>query len=96
MQPAIGDRKIGSGWNSVDMLDFDGHPVDRLQHLHPRMGGEKIRHQTFMGRVEMLNEDERHSGVGRQRVQKPPAGIQAAGRCTDPNNGKPRAVSVLA
>ena len=62
------------------MLALDLHSVRCLPHSHCRAAGQQINHHAFVGRVEMLDQDEGHAVAGRQRLQKLRAGIEATGR----------------
>ena len=60
------------------MRALERHPVRRLLHLHCRMAGQQLDHHAAMGRIEMLDQDEGHAGVGRQRVEELAKRIQPA------------------
>ncbi len=85
---ALLDREIGSGGNDIDMFGLERHAVRGLLHLHPRMAGQQIDHHARMGRVEVLDQNERHAAAGRQRVKKLAGGVEAAGRRADPDDGE--------
>ena len=41
-----------------------------------------------MRRIEVLDQDKSHAGVGRKRVKEPAEGIEAAGRGAEANDRK--------
>jgi len=82
-QLAIEHGKIMAGWNDVAVIGLDFHAVDGLAHGHRGVAGEQLNHHAFVGGVEVLNEDKRHAGGGRQRVEQLAAGIKAARRGAD-------------
>ena len=83
-------REIDARRNDIDALAFDRHSVGRLQDRHRRMAREQIHHHAVVARVEVLHDDEGHAVVRRQRVQKLPAGVKAAGRGADRDDRKIR------
>ena len=85
-QAPSADREIGTRRNEIDMLALERHPVCCLLHLHRRMAGQQIDHHALVRRIEMLDQNEGHAGVGRERVEEPPEGIEAAGRGAEPDD----------
>ena len=83
VQGAVTDGKIGSGRNDIEMVALDRHSVRCLPHGHRRVAGQQVHHHAFVGRIEMLDQDEGHAVAGRQRVHQLPAGIEAARRGAD-------------
>ena len=79
MQRAIADREIGSGGNDIEVVALDRHSIRCLPHGHRRVAGQQVHHHAFVGRIEMLDEDEGHAVAGWQRAHELPAGIEAAG-----------------
>jgi hypothetical protein len=55
-------------------------------HLHRRMTSQQIDHHARMRRVEMLDQNEGHAAAGREHVEQAPEGIEAAGRCAEPDD----------
>jgi hypothetical protein len=49
---------------------------------------QQIDHHAFVGRIQMLDEDERHAAVGGQRAQERFAGLEAACGCAYSNDKK--------
>ena len=80
VQSAVADGEIGSGRNDIEMLALDRHAIRCLPHRHRRVPGQQVHHHAFVGRIEMLDQDEGHAAIGRQRVHKLPASIKAARR----------------
>ena len=80
VQGAVADGEIGSGRNDIEVVALDRHSVRRLPHGHRRVAGQQVHHHAFVGRIEMLDQDEGHAVAGGQRVHELPAGIEAARR----------------
>ena len=79
-QRAAADGKIGSRRNDIEVVARDRHSVDRLKHGHRRVASEQVHHHAFVGRVEVLHQDEGHAGIGRQRVDELPTGLKTTCR----------------
>jgi hypothetical protein len=62
------------------MLALNRPSFGWLPHSHRRAAGQQIHHHAFVGRVEMLDQDEGHAVACRQRLQKLRARIEATGR----------------
>ena len=77
MQSAVPDGKIGSGGNNVQVVGFDRHSIRCLPHSHRRVACQQVHHHTFMGWIEMLDQDESHAVVAWQRAYELPAGLEA-------------------
>jgi hypothetical protein len=75
VESAVFNGEIRSGRDNIEVVSLDWHSVRCLEHGHRRVTREQIHHHTFVGGVEMLNQNEGHAAVGGQRVQKAPAGI---------------------
>ena len=80
VQGAVADGQIGSGRNDIEVVALDRHSIRRLPHGHRRVAGQQVHHHAFVGRIEMLDQDEGHAVAGGQRVHKLPAGIEATRR----------------
>ena len=63
-QRAVFDRKISAGGNDVDMVAADHAAIDRFADVHRGMIGQQVDHHALVGRIEMLNDDERHARGG--------------------------------
>ena len=70
------------------MLALDRHPVCCLLYLHRRMAGQQITHHARMRRIEVLDQNERHAGAGREGSEQPPGRIEAASRGADRDDWK--------
>lgn len=46
------------------MVRFDRHPVRRLARGHRRMAGQQVYQKAFMGRIEMLDDNEGDAAGG--------------------------------
>ena len=68
------------------MLAFERHPVCGLLYLHRRMAGQQINHHARMRRIEVLDQNERHAGAGREGSEQPPGRVEAAGRGAEPDD----------
>ena len=87
-QGAVLDREIGPRRNDVEMLALDRHAVGGLADLHRRVAGKQIHQHAFMGRIEVLDQNEGEAGVRRQRVQHYPAGVEPPGGGADRHDRK--------
>ena len=85
-QGTVADREIGARRNEIDMLALERHPVCCLLHRHRRMAGQQIDHHARMRRIEMLDQNERHAGAGREGSEQPAKGIEATSRGAEPDN----------
>ena len=65
MQGAVADRQIGSGRNDIEVVALDRHSIRCLPHIHRRVAGQQLHHHAFVGRIEMLDEDEGHAAAAR-------------------------------
>ena len=83
MQRAPADGKIGAGRNDIEVVARELHAVGGLDHGHRGVAGEQVDHHAFVGRIEMLDQDEGHADARRQRVDKLAARIEAAGGGAD-------------
>ena len=86
VQGAVADGEIGAGRNDIEVVALERHSVGGLPHGHRRVAGQQVHHHAFVGRIEMLDQDEGHAVAGRQRVQQLPAGVEAARRGADPDD----------
>ena len=80
VQGAVADRQIGSGRNDIEVVALERHSIRRLPHGHRRVAGQQVDHHAFVGRIEMLDQDEGHADAGWQRVHELPASIKATRR----------------
>ncbi len=86
LQGTAADREIGTRRNEIDMLALERHPVRCLLYLHRRMAGQQLDHHARMRRIEMLDQNEGHTGAGRERGEQPAEGIKAARRGAEPDD----------
>ena len=70
------------------MIRFDRHPFHRLRHDHRRVAAQQLYQHAVMRRIEMLNKNEGHPGLGGQRGEELLAGIKATRGRTDRDDGK--------
>ena len=85
VQGAVADGEIGGGRDDIEVVGRDGHSIGCLEHGHRRVAGQQVHHHAFMGRIEMLDDDESHAAGGGQRRQEFPAGVEATRRGADPD-----------
>ena len=78
VQGAVADGQIGAGGNDIEVVALERHAVRCLPHGIDGVAGQQIHHHAFVGRIEMLDQDEGHAVARRQCVHKLPAGIEAA------------------
>jgi hypothetical protein len=57
-----------------------------LLYRHRRMAGQQIDHHARMRRIEMLDQNKRHAGAGREAGEQPAGRIEAAGRGAEPDD----------
>lgn len=76
MKCTVVDGKVCSGRDNIEMVAIDPHSLDRLKNGHRGMTREQVHHHAFVGGVEVLDQDEGHAAIGRQRVQKASAGVK--------------------
>jgi hypothetical protein len=50
------------------------------------MAGQQIDHHARMRRIEVLDQNERHAGAGREGGEQPPGRIEAASRGAEPDD----------
>ena len=77
----------GIGRNDVDVIGLDLHAILHFDDGHGCGAGDQLGEHAFVLGIEMLNEDESHSGVGREMGEKFGEGFQAAGRSSNGDNG---------
>ena len=70
MQHVGGDLEIVFRRDQIDMVPPHLHPVFRLLHRHRRVFAQDFRQKTLMVRRQMLDDDERHPRILRQKGQK--------------------------
>ena len=88
VQHAFLDRKIGVGGDRVNGVDLDRRAVLGRDHVHLGHLVQDLGHQALMGRVKVLDDQERHAAVGRHRGKEFLERFQAAGRSPDADNRK--------
>ncbi len=76
--PPIDHRERGVGRDDVDGVGLDAGPVGRFDHGHRRVSDEQLTKQARVGRVQVLNEDERHARVRRKHSQELPERLEAS------------------
>ena len=79
-------RKIASRRDDIDRIGDDRAAFARRDDLHCGMFGQQFDQQALVRRVEMLDDDERHSRRCRQRAEQPRRRFQSARRRSDRDN----------
>ena len=87
-EPSVGKADLHVRGDDVHVVRPDPHSALHLEHLHPRRPGHDFREHARVGRVEVLNEDERHPGVGGEAREKLRERLDASGRSADPDDGE--------
>jgi len=88
VQHAPGKRHQHARRDQVKVIGFDPHPLDRLRHNHACVPAQQFGHHAGVAGVEVLNQNERHAGAGRDRVEQALARRQPARRSANADNGK--------
>ena len=70
-EPALPDDHFLVRRQQVHRVGLDGHVVLRLPDAHRRAAREQFVHQALEIGREVLKDDERHAGVGRQMCEEP-------------------------
>src|SRR6202048_2727686 len=83
LKRACADRKIDPRRDEIDLIALDRHVLRRLQHLHRSVAGQKTDHHALVRRIEMLNQDEGHAGVGRKGVEELVESLQSPCRSAE-------------
>jgi hypothetical protein len=68
------------------VVALESHTVGGVLDRHRRVPGQQLDHHALMRRIEMLDQDEGHAAVGRQRVEEILEGLETAGRGADPDH----------
>jgi hypothetical protein len=76
------------GWDHVDAVRLDPHPVPDLEYLHPGGTLEQFGHDPLVRRVEVLDDDKGHAAVFGHMTQELLQRLQPAGRGTNADNRK--------
>jgi hypothetical protein len=68
------------------MVRLDRQALRGLEHRHARMDCQQFNQQTVMCGIEMLDDDKRQAGMGRQRAQQLAARFQTTCRSANRDN----------
>ena len=82
------DRKIEPRRDDIDMIALDRHALRRFPHRHRRVGGQQGGHHALVRRIEVLDQDEGHAGVGRERLEELAERLQSPGRGAETDHHK--------
>ena len=85
-QIAVLDRKTRIGWNQINAIGFDQHPVGNLLHRHGRAPSEQLGKHAFVIGIEMLDEHIGKPGIRQRRRQEVLESFEAARRCAKPHH----------
>jgi hypothetical protein len=83
LQASFEDRQCCVRRDNEDAVRLDFHAVGRLDDAHFGHVAEQLGQHRLVVRRKVLDQDERHAGVGRSIGEEALEGLQAAGRCTD-------------
>ena len=86
MPPDGSDVRVGR--DDVDVVRLDAHAVLGLADRHRRRLGQRLGEEARVRRIEVLDEHERHPGVGRERAEQLRERLEPAGRGADADDGK--------
>src|SRR6185312_5770817 len=70
------------------MVALKRHSISGLADAHRGMAGQQLNHHAFVGRVEMLDENERHAVTDGEALHELSTGIEAARRGAHPDDQK--------
>jgi hypothetical protein len=79
--PLDGQRRIR--WDDVHVVADHSLAIHGLRHGHSSVWGQKPNQHAGMMRVQMLDQNKRHAGVGWHVVQEGSEGSKSARRCAD-------------
>ena len=85
---AVDDGHGVSGADDVDGVGADDGAVFNLVDGHGGVLGEQFGHEAFVLGGEVLDEDEGHAGVGGKSFEEFGVGFEAAGGCTNADDGE--------
>src|SRR5439155_22759667 len=74
----------------VEMVRLDLRPILSLVDPDPACAGNELRQGALVGRIEVLDQDEGHAGVGGQLPEEQATRLETAGRGADPDDGEAR------
>jgi hypothetical protein len=94
-QNSVFDQKCLRRDDYIDMVGLDCHPVLDLDDRHLRVSAEQLGEQVFSCRLEMLNNHERHTAIGRHRLQKFSRDLEPSGRHADTDDWERPAVALI-
>ena len=93
-QPPLADDHLLHRRQQVDGVRLDQHLVLGLADRHRRPPRQQLVHQALEVRRQVLEDDERHPGVGREVREQPFERLEPAGRCADADDVKLRRADV--
>jgi len=70
------------------MVALKRHSISGLADAHRGMAGQQLNHHAFVGRVEMLDENESHAVADGKALDELSTGIEAARRGAHPDDQK--------
>ncbi len=86
-QPVL-HRDVGVGRNDVDVVPLHGRSVRRLTDRHRRGLGQRLGQEAGVRRIEVLDQHERHAGVGRKILEELCERLQPPRRGAYSDDGK--------
>src|SRR5579872_2489986 len=79
LQFALENFEIGVGRNHVDVVGLDPHALLGPLHRHASGAAQDFGEKAAVSRIEMLDQDVRHAGIGGERVEELREGFHASG-----------------
>jgi hypothetical protein len=80
------DQHLLARGQEVDRVGRDRGRLDDLQHRHAGEPRQELVHQALEVGRQVLDDDERHAGVGRHGLEQALEGLEATRRRTDPDH----------
>lgn len=84
----IGDHQVHRGRDDVDVVGLDPHTVQCLEDRQLRRAGEQGGEDALVRGGQVLDEDERCTGVQRQVLQQQAESFEATRGSSDSDDGK--------
>ena len=91
---AVENGHVRVGRDDVDMIALDQYAVADLSDRHRGGAAQRLRQQAVVLRIEMLDENERHAGIGRQTGQELREGFQPSRRGSNTDDWKRRLLAL--
>ena len=86
-EPPVLHRQSRARRDDVKVFGGEKLAIARLHHVEGGVCRQEIDQKAFMGRVEVLHQDEGKAGLPWQGSEQLPTGVQTAGRGADSDDG---------